>query len=149
MHFCFPEIYRESSYQSPQPQKKNSFSSDKAPNKLADKGNINGHSNGKGDARSLRKQRNYTELSSSSSEDSNDGDDRRNNTSRKKFNASSSEPIRKDGSQTPSGLRNRKGEENGLPSRTTRNSNAQVILIFASLPMIFVEVECRVFSNIA
>ncbi|KAL8456753.1 hypothetical protein ACS0TY_034849 [Phlomoides rotata] len=119
------EIYREASYQSPQLKKRNIFSSDKTQTKLGDKGNINGRMNGKGDDRTHRKKSNYTELSSSSGEDSND-DDRRNNTSRKQFNASSSsELFRKDGPQRSFGLRNRKGAENGLPARTTRNSNGQ------------------------
>lgn len=118
--FCFSEIYSDAKHQSPQLEKRNIFSSDKTSAKSADKGNVNRHSNGKGDARTLRKQGKYTELSSSSGEDSDD-DDRRNSTSRK------------DGSQRSFGLRNRKGAENGLHAQTTRNSNAQVILPFSLL----------------
>lgn len=103
-------------------------SSDKTPIKFGDKGSINGRSNGKGDAKTSKKQPNYMDQSSSSVEYLSD-DDLQNNTSRKHINGSSSkEFFRKDRPQRSSALRSREAAANHspeMPSRTTRNSKSQ------------------------
>ncbi|KAI3472585.1 hypothetical protein Pfo_031167 [Paulownia fortunei] len=123
------EFSPDSFPQSPQLKKRSIASSDKTPSKLADKGNNNGHLNGKGDVRTLRKRPSYAEQSSSSAEDVSDND-RQNHTSRKQTTGSSSRGLfGKDGSQKSSGLGSREAAQKNspaeMPARTTRNSKSQ------------------------
>ncbi|KAK6148044.1 hypothetical protein DH2020_018956 [Rehmannia glutinosa] len=102
---------RDSFPRSPPLKKKSIASSDKTQTRFASKGNNNGHLNGKGDVRTLRKRPIYVDQSSSSEEDVRDNG-RQNHTPRKQTNGSSSRKMfGKDGSQNPSGLRS---QENGF-----------------------------------
>lgn len=134
--FDFSEISPDSFPIGSKLKRRSVASSDKTPIKFGDKGNINGHSNGKGDAKTSKKQPNYMDQSSSSAEYLSD-DDRQNNTSRKHINGSSSKEFsRKDRPQRSSGLRSREAAANHspeVPSRTTRNSKSQVTFRFRFL----------------
>ncbi|KAL0342297.1 UNVERIFIED_CONTAM: protein MICRORCHIDIA 4 [Sesamum calycinum] len=122
------EISPEPFTKSPELKKKNIASSDKGQTKFTDKGKNNGHLNGKGEVRTLRKRPIYREQSPSSSEDIG-YNDRQNRASRKQTNGSSSGEFLGKDVQKLSGLRSREAPQNNSPAerpvRTTRNSNLQ------------------------
>ncbi|KAG8379466.1 hypothetical protein BUALT_Bualt07G0091400 [Buddleja alternifolia] len=120
------DISPESFPQSPQLKRRSIASSDKTQTKFMDKGHNNGHLNGNGDVRTIRKRTSYAEESSSSAEDVTNFYSQ-NHTSRKQANGlSSTELSRKVGPQNQSVLRGREAAENNLraerPARVTRNS---------------------------
>ncbi|XP_051147744.1 protein MICRORCHIDIA 7-like [Andrographis paniculata] len=110
----------------PQPKTKKSATSDKTHN-LVDKGASNGHSNGKGDARVLRKRPSYTAQPSSHTVDASDDDDLPNRSFGKQANQSSSKHS--DGKNKSQDISNHEAERYETPSqrttRVTRSSASQ------------------------